>query len=201
MSDEVKQCKKCSLSFIGRYCKPCRAEYLREYRKKNPDYDSEWVKKNIEKVRQSKTKHYLANKQKVIDRAKQWAHENKEKEILRHRVYRIKNAKKCSDYSKMWNRKNKDLKRIYTQNRRAKERENGGDLSPGLENKLFELQKGKCACCRKPLGGNFQLDHIMPIALGGKNEDSNIQLLTSRCNKQKHAKHPVDFMQSKGFLL
>lgn len=201
MSEEIKQCKKCGLSFTGRICKPCRAEYQREYRKNNPNYESDWKKKNIDKVKLSKTKHYLANKQKVIDRAKQWNYENREKKILLSRIYRVKNAEKCSEYRKMWNRKNKDLKRIYSQNRRAKERENGGDLSPNLANKLFDLQKGKCACCGKPLGSNFQLDHIMPIALGGKNEDSNIQLLTSRCNKQKHAKHPIDFMQSRGFLL
>lgn len=41
----------------------------------------------------------------------------------------------------------------------------------------------------------------MPLALGGANEDWNIQLLRQRCNNQKKAKHPVDFMQSKGYLL
>jgi len=41
----------------------------------------------------------------------------------------------------------------------------------------------------------------MPLALGGANADDNIQLLRSTCNQQKHAKHPVDFMQQKGFLL
>ena len=201
MTEESKQCKKCGLSFLGRVCKPCRVEYQREYRKKNPNYDAEWVKKNKEKVELSRTKHYLANKQKIIDRAKKWAEENREKNILRHREYRVRNADKCSAYSKVWREKNKDLKRVYAQNRRAKQRENGGELSPTLTKKLFDLQKGKCACCGKPLGNKFQLDHIMPIALGGKHEDSNIQLLTQKCNAQKHAKHPVDFMQSRGFLL
>ena len=38
-------------------------------------------------------------------------------------------------------------------------------------------------------------------ALGGLNADSNMQLLRAECNLQKSAKHPVDFMQSRGFLL
>jgi 5-methylcytosine-specific restriction endonuclease McrA len=52
-----------------------------------------------------------------------------------------------------------------------------------------------------PLGDNYHIDHIMPLALGGSNTDDNIQLLRQRCNNQKCAKHPVDFMQSRGFLL
>ncbi len=36
---------------------------------------------------------------------------------------------------------------------------------------------------------------------GGANIDGNIQLLTGLCNRQKHTKHPVDFMQERGFLL
>lgn len=45
------------------------------------------------------------------------------------------------------------------------------------------------------------MDHIMPLALGGTNTDDNIQLLCPTCNRSKHAKHPVDFMQQRGFLL
>ena len=78
---------------------------------------------------------------------------------------------------------------------------NKGVLTNGLTAKLFVLQKGLCPCCAQPLGDNYHLDHIMPLALGGSNTDDNIQLLRQRCNRQKHAKHPIDFMQSRGFLL
>ena len=74
-------------------------------------------------------------------------------------------------------------------------------LSVGLSAKLFKLQKGKCPCCKQPLGDDYHLDHKMPLALGGTNTDENMQLLRSICNLQKHAKHPVDFMQERGYLL
>ena len=67
--------------------------------------------------------------------------------------------------------------------------------------KLSTIQKGKCACCALPLGKDFHLDHKMPLALGGANEDSNIQLLRRECNIKKAAKHPINFMQERGFLL
>jgi hypothetical protein len=41
----------------------------------------------------------------------------------------------------------------------------------------------------------------MPLAKGGTNTDNNMQLLKATCNQQKHAKDPVEFMQSRGFLI
>ena len=100
-----------------------------------------------------------------------------------------------------WHKANPEYTRIRNQNRRARKLESGGKLSKGLSVRLFKLQRGKCACCGQPLGTEYNLDHIMPIALGGSNTDDNIQLLRATCNKQKHAKHPIDFMQQKGYLL
>jgi len=51
------------------------------------------------------------------------------------------------------------------------------------------------------LGNNFNLDHIIPLSLGGRNEDCNIQLLRASCNFRKGAKHPIVYMQERGFLL
>lgn len=76
-----------------------------------------------------------------------------------------------------------------------------GRLSKGLIQRLHRLQQGKCPCCGKPLGNRYHLDHVVPLALGGEHADHNMQLLRDLCNLQKSRKHPVDFMQSRGFLL
>ena len=65
---------------------------------------------------------------------------------------------------------------------------------------LLKLQRGQCACCRVKLT-RFEIDHVDPLALGGAHSVRNIQLLCRLCNRQKHATHPIDFMQSKGYLL
>ena len=78
----------------------------------------------------------------------------------------------------------------------------GGRLSKGLAAKLFAMQRGRCACgCKQPLGDDYHLDHRMPLVLGGANTDDNMQLLRKICNLQKHAKHPIDFMRQRGFLI
>lgn len=111
-------------------------------------------------------------------------------------------CKECTRaYSAAWYAGNPDAP-LINQNRRARGIKSVGMLSKGLADKLFALQRGKCACgCKQPLGDDYHLDHIIPLALGGANTDDNIQLLRPLCNHQKNAKHPIDFMQSRGYLL
>lgn len=66
---------------------------------------------------------------------------------------------------------------------------------------LYEKQFGKCAICHVALGMNYDVDHVLPLKLGGGNDKDNLQLLCRACNRSKGAKHPVDFMRSKGLLL
>lgn len=152
----------------------------------NPTYQSDYRASNKAKSTDYNKSYYLANSEKAKKCASEW---------------KASNQDKCKENMAAWRLNNKESLRVNHQNRRARKKENGGILSKDLVAKLMKLQKGKCPCCGEPLGANYHLDHIVPISLGGANVDSNIQLLRQRCNNQKHAKHPVDFMQQRGFLL
>lgn len=140
---------------------------------------------NSEKAKQSAAAYRSAKPEKVKATKAAWAKSNPEK--------------KRSSCAK-WRAANKLARRILDNNRNARKREAGGKLSKGIAERLFKLQRGKCACCGVKLTDNH-LDHVIPIALGGPNEDWNMQLLCAPCNLSKHAKHPIDFMQQRGFLL
>ena len=107
---------------------------------------------------------------------------------------------KSYEVEKAWREANREKSKIDRHNRRAVLKSRG-KLSPGLTEKLLKLQSGTCACCKKPLGKNYHMDHIVPLALGGTNTDDNIQLLHQKCNHQKSSKHPIDFMQQLGYLI
>lgn len=145
-----------------------------------------WQAQNIEHLKTAKAAWNTTNRDRIKVVANAWRAANRD--LLK----KTQAARRAA---------NPEAHRIHNQNRRALRKENGGKLSKGLAARLFNLQKGKCACCKQPLGRNYHLDHIMPIALGGANVDSNIQLLRQRCNNQKSTKHPIDFMQERGFLL
>ena len=151
------------------------------------------------KIRMQKWRKANPEKVKLLEIAFRNKHKNKLAQ--KSRIAYWKNPKKAIQNHMIWVKLNREKVRVIAQNRRAREKQLFGKLSKGLAEKLFKLQKGKCPCCHQPLGNDYHLDHIVPLALGGANTDDNIQLLRQRCNNQKHAKHPIDFMQSKGFLL
>lgn len=97
---------------------------------------------------------------------------------------------------------NKQKVKTYHHKRRAVIRNAEGKVSADIESRLMDLQKGRCACCnRKFTDVKHHIDHVIALSRGGKNDDSNLQLLCETCNLQKGAKDPIVFMQAKGFLL
>lgn len=193
----MKTCTKCGETkpvtefyYRNAACKVCTRKRVMEYRSKNIEdvlaRNAKYRSENKEKIRLHDSIYYQKNSEKIIKKVAKWQQDNPEMVAIRNAKWRKANLESC---------------RAYCQNRRSREASIGGKLSTGIAEKLFKLQHGKCACCGLPLGAGFHLDHIMPIALGGSNTDDNIQLLRARCNRQKSAKHPVDFMQSRGFLL
>lgn len=147
---------------------------------------------------------YALNPEKFKARSKARYAANPDKSHAYDAAYRIANKEKIRVTKAAYRDAHPDACAIKFHTRRARKIGNGGVLSKGLFNKLFLLQKGLCIVCRAKLSDTkprSPMDHIMPLALGGPNTDANIQLLCSICNNQKNAKHPIDFMQSRGFLL
>lgn len=221
-----RACKKCGNIFDTRACKVClkansNAHYQRNkdkilnkragYRLENKEILKEYRDKNSERARivssvyrennKDRIKKYLEdNKDKISSKYKEYYRLNIDKMLDKTRKYRTLNKDKIKSCSIIYRKNNLIEDRIRSHNRRSiiKQR---GTLSIDIAEKLLILQNNKCPCCNKSLSNGYELDHIIPLALGGLNIDSNIQLLTKKCNRQKHMKHPVDFMRSRGFLI
>jgi hypothetical protein len=192
------------------------AQYYLNNSEKLKARNAEWVKNNPDKSNAYKAKYKASNLENIKENSAIYRTAN----IDKRRVYRIAyyaanfakircsiaawyaaNPERSKANSAAWAKKNLESRRLHWHNRQAKKIESGGKLSKGLADKLLKSQKGKCICCGLPLGDDYHLDHKMPLALGGSNVDSNMQLLRRLCNLQKSSKHPIDFMQSRGFLL
>lgn len=76
-----------------------------------------------------------------------------------------------------------------------------GKLPSGTVKKIGMMQRWKCAICHVDAKEGYHVDHVIPLALGGKHEPLNLQILCPTCNVRKAAKHPIDYMQSIGLLL
>jgi hypothetical protein len=153
----------------------CR-ELHKQWRVKNAEAkrqaDAAYKAKNPEKIAAYKSKHYKNNVEKIKLRSKLWVQANRDYVKSKQRQYHLDNPE-------------------VSVNAKAKRRLRIGDerLPYGTIPAKYKEQNGLCACCGEPLV-KYHVDHIMPLALGGRNIPINIQLLLPRCNQRKSAKHP-----------
>jgi hypothetical protein len=152
-------------------------------------------------VKQQSGVRYEENRDLYREKAKEWRAANPDRKRANDASWIERNQERKRANDARYYRKNKHRWRVYSENRRARERASPGIVSINIVQRLLRLQRGKCACCKKPLGSNYHLDHVLPLILGGRHDDLNLQLLHARCNLQKNRKHPVQFMQERGFLL
>jgi hypothetical protein len=185
------QCKRCTLSKQKKYAENNK-EKIKEragaYREKNRE------------IILKKSRDFLSDKENRERKNRlhlEWKKKNKEKIQQKSRIFYLKNKEKIKTTRKQWLKNNKAIIAVQKQNRRSRERNNKGKLSKDLAETLYKSQNGICACCEKSLEEGYHLDHIMPLALGGLNIDSNMQLLTPKCNLQKGWKHPDEYIKFK----
>lgn len=205
------------------YCKVCVNNSAADYRLNNREglreKQRKYIAANRDKKRESDQRYHQANRVRVLEYAKNYRESNKEKISKCKIEWYLKNKDKISEdrsaryrddpevanaarkRAREWAENNKERVRIHKRNRKARIRNSPGILSKDISARLLKLQRGKCTCCGKPLGNDYHLDHIIPIALGGTNTDDNVQLLRAECNNFKRAKHPADFMRQRGFLI
>ncbi|MBC7680751.1 MAG: HNH endonuclease [Ferruginibacter sp.] len=105
---------------------------------------------------------------------------------------------KDSERTRNYRKNNPEKVREFSSKRRGLKT---GALPSGTVSRIGMLQRWMCAICTAGIKGKFHADHITPLARGGKHEPLNIQLLCPTCNVRKSAKDPIDYMQSRGFLL
>lgn len=63
-------------------------------------------------------------------------------------------------------------------------------MTPQLREEIMKRDNNTCQICGKfmPDGVGLQIDHIVPVAKGGKTIPSNLQVLCSKCNASKRDK-------------
>ena len=156
-------------------CKVCNTEQAILY-----------AKKNVKKVVEYQTEYRKKNRIKINEQIKQTKEQNKDY------YERIR---------KLWKQNNKEKLVVYNQNRKVRKRNLSGKISPSISRKLSRLQNDRCANCTKKLNGQYHLDHIFPLSLGGAHDDNNLQLLCPKCNLTKYTKDPIVWANQNGRLL
>ena len=167
MADEIiketRPCKTCGGTerYKDGKCKACVQERVKLYAAKNRDQVLEstrrWRQANLEAVRE-------------YDRIRsvQYRQANPERRKAINASYAARNADKVSAAGKRWKQNNPELVRLYRMERRARQSGLSGKLPRGTIKSLFQMQRGKCACCRISIDEKYHVDHIQALAAGGQ---------------------------------
>jgi 5-methylcytosine-specific restriction endonuclease McrA len=110
-------------------------------------------------------------------------------------------AEKHRTYLKQHYRKNKEVYFSYGRTRRARKRNADGTHTAADISALWDLQKGKCVFCLKPMvKGKFHVDHFVPLIKGGSNDRGNLRLMHKKCNLKKGRADPLEYAARNGML-
>lgn len=186
---------------LRKCCKTCDAAYYWANREKILRAKSDYYEANREQLNAKNAANYKKTRQKVLARVISYYKANRAK-VVAYKAERYRsNPEKERARTREWKLANPEKVRVMNRLRRAKKLNAEGSHTESDIKRLFELQRGKCAGCRASIKSGYHVDHVIALANGGSNWPDNLQLLCPTCNAEKFIKHPVDFMQQKGFLL
>jgi len=125
-----------------------------------------------------------------------WSRRNPERSRQIHRRYEERHKEWLKERAKVYRVRYRDHRLAHTRNYRALKR-----LAEGTHTKedifhLFTAQRGKCYYCGKKLTPpgkgkkqghqrSYQVDHIVPLSRGGRNDRDNLVLACPPCNESK----------------
>lgn len=154
----------------------------------------EWIAKNPDKKRESNRKDYAKSREAYIARAKKNKAANPAKAAAsahKRFVERFEETKVVrAERDRAWRANNPERVRELSEKRKGTREKH---LPRGTIARLMVSQNGQCVYCKVDIISKYQIDHIMPIALGGTHTEDNVQLLCPCCNRRKSDKHPAVF--------
>lgn len=177
----------------SRACRECRIQRLRKRRVEHPEKYREYRKQNADRIRESNREWNANNKEKrtAAYRRRKAADPEKHARLSRESALRwywahYEKAKEGNRRNGLeWARRNR-LK--VAERARMRKAQCVKPIPEEFYIMLFESQSGRCAYCSDPLIGKRHLDHVFPIARGGKHEPRNLAWACPQCNISKHDK-------------
>ena len=130
-----------------------------------------------------------ANKEKVAASDAAYQAANKEKLAAQKAKYRAANKEKAAAYQAEYRAANPDKRAASDHRRRARKAGNGvWDILPGEWDRLVERYRGCCAYCGVA-DDNLTMDHVVPVAKGGRHAIGNFVPACQSCNSSKNDRY------------
>lgn len=145
-----------------------------------------WRERNAEAQFEYHRQYYQANRERHLESKRQYREANREKVLeSTRRTYRKRRGKYLQD-KKRYVAENREKLRTHWRNMRALRMNAPGKHTEQEIEQLYEDQEGRCGYCGITLHGEYQVEHIRPLARGGSNDIDNLVCACVECNQTKH---------------
>lgn len=213
-----KPCKHGHVSMryvVSKQCLECNKEKSKKWYSENTELAKDRSEKSQKGIRLSKAGdgRALPRKNRTPEQAKSAISTGIEKsrallkaDWIKNRdarlQYKRENMERSKALAKQWRERNPNKNREYVAGRRARKLLAQGEYTAQDVARILTLQKFCCAECRADTRRvGFHVDHIVPLAKGGSNNPSNLQILCPSCNSKKGAKDPYEWARLNGRLV
>lgn len=128
--------------------------------------------------------HYEANKKSYREARRRHYEENRESYAVRDRKSRKANPEAAA-----------------LKSRRRAALKLGAEGSHTVDEVLamYDDQNGLCAYCETPLFGSYEVDHMVPLCKGGRDDWENLAIVCRPCNRRKSGGDLMVFLVRLGF--
>lgn len=197
--DSTKQCGSCgTVKLIVEFhkdrtrpdgrswaCKECMKEKSRRRYQKDPGYSKRWRKQNPEARKIIDRRYQENNKERRKQKDKRYREQNKEKIKEYERQYRTQNRERMATRDLAKYRENPTPILAKNRGRKALRRNAEGVHTATDIETIYDNQSGNCAYCSAALRGVYDVDHVIPLAVGGSNWPDNLCCACKPCNRRK----------------
>jgi 5-methylcytosine-specific restriction endonuclease McrA len=167
------------------WCKKCLKKHRRTHASKIKKANRRRYRRNRSKILQRNREHRKRVRGVPVQRA---AH------LATVRAWCAQNRDRVNRYHREDRRRNKARIRAWDKERKARIRGSRGRGLPVKAEDLWVIQGGACYWCDAVFSlVGHQLDHVIPIKLGGGHVFENLVLSCPLCNRRKNNRHPADF--------
>lgn len=172
-------------------CRECKNDrdkkYHQEHREEHLLWSREYVRKNLEKVRQYKHNYYMEHKDEVREYNQEYRETHKEEMASYFHDYYLEHTDEIKTRIKEWDKteSGKLSRKNANHRRKARMRSIEGDYSKDDLKQALEFFNYQCAYSGEPLEQHYHIDHVIPVSKGGTNYIWNIVPANSGPNGTK----------------
>lgn len=152
---------------------------------------------NAQKRRAASLAYYRANREVVL--AKRKTAEGRAEGARRMREWNAANRERARAKVREWRKRNPGWWKDYNAKKRAALRGCAIVDRPAIK-AIYDLARSSSAlpcrwCDALTLPGGRHVDHVVPLSKGGSHAPANLCIACVKCNLQKNASHPEEFLR------